>query len=68
MWVSLLFLRAEGPAVLPAQGNALGMQERRILVGPTGQPFAFRGEPLARWAEIASIAASTFPRALPWAG
>ena len=43
---------AEGPSVLPAQGNALGIgAPRRIFVGPTGQPFS-KGELLARWAGI----------------
>ncbi len=33
-------LWAEGPAVLPAQGNALGTGTTTDSIGPTGQPFA----------------------------
>jgi hypothetical protein len=44
--------RAEGPAVRPAQGNALGNGKTTIFSGPTGQSFSLRlGEFLARWAD-----------------
>ena len=58
-----LVMRAKGPAVHPAQGNALG-RAGPILppVGPTGQPFV---EGLARWADNIGSVGQTFPRALP---
>ena len=67
--------RAEGPAVRPAQGNALGARRAAsVAAGPTGQPFVLRWrEGLAHWAgrrpthnEESWFA--SFPKALPWAG
>ena len=41
--ISQADFRAEGPAVRPAQGNALGDRENQIsFSGPTGQPFVGR--------------------------
>ena len=52
--------RAEGPAVRPAQGNALGRRVALIRFGPTGQPFGvglrIAMERLARWAEMILLA------------
>jgi len=63
--------RAEGPAVLPAQGSALGKWTAIESLRPNGPTDRLRGasaiERLARWAEKHS-AFSRFPRAVPWAG
>jgi hypothetical protein len=53
--------RAEGPAVLPAQGNALGVKGRfRLSSGPTGQSFG------GRW-RVPRIWYDRVERLAPWA-
>ena len=67
-WGQVLFrMRAEGPAVLPAQGNALGIGG--IQYRSSAQRANRSTERLARWAdEMRWLVFPAVPRALPWAG